>query len=41
MTTFRAAVESGDIDAAVALLTEDVEFRSPVVHAARSTGSPC
>ena len=33
MTTFRAAVESGDIDAAVALLTEDVEFHSPVVHA--------
>lgn len=32
MTTFRAAVEGRDIDAAVALLTEDVEFRSPVVH---------
>ncbi|MEJ2886405.1 nuclear transport factor 2 family protein [Actinomycetospora aeridis] len=32
MTTFRAAVERGDIDAAVALLAEDVEFSSPVVH---------
>ena len=32
MTTFRAAVEAGDIDAAVALLAEDVEFSSPVVH---------
>ncbi|MHC1562153.1 nuclear transport factor 2 family protein [Actinomycetospora sp. C-140] len=31
-TTFRAAVESGDMDAAIALLTEDVEFHSPVVH---------
>jgi hypothetical protein len=28
---FRAAVEARDIDAAVALLAEDVEFRSPVV----------
>ena len=28
---FRAAVESGDIDAAVALLAEDVTFRSPAV----------
>ncbi|MDD7940319.1 nuclear transport factor 2 family protein [Actinomycetospora lutea] len=32
MTTFRAAVERGDIDAAVALLAEDVAFSSPVVH---------
>jgi hypothetical protein len=28
---FRTAVEAGDIDAAVALLAEDVVFRSPVV----------
>jgi hypothetical protein len=28
---FRAAVESGDIEAAVALLAEDVTFRSPAV----------
>jgi SnoaL-like domain len=28
---FRAAVEAGDIDAAVALLADDVLFRSPVV----------
>jgi ketosteroid isomerase-like protein len=27
---FRRAIESGDIDAAVALLTEDVVLRSPV-----------
>jgi hypothetical protein len=32
MTTFRDAVERGDMDAAVALLTDDVEFHSPVVH---------
>ncbi len=32
MTTFRAAVEAGDMDAAVALLADDVEFHSPVVH---------
>jgi hypothetical protein len=31
MHPFRAAVESGDLDALVALLSEDVEFRSPVV----------
>jgi hypothetical protein len=31
-TTFRAAVEAGDMDAAVTLLAEDVEFHSPVVH---------
>jgi len=30
---FRAAVEAGDIDAALALLAEDVVFRSPVVFA--------
>ncbi|XVV14121.1 nuclear transport factor 2 family protein [Actinoplanes sp. CA-131856] len=29
---FRAAVESGDIAAAIALLDEDVVFNSPVVH---------
>lgn len=29
---FRRAIEAGDIDAAVALLREDVVFRSPVVH---------
>jgi hypothetical protein len=28
---FRVAIESGDIDAAVGLLAEDVQFRSPVV----------
>src|SRR5262245_25510548 len=28
---FRAAIEARDIDAAVALLADDVEFRSPVV----------
>jgi ketosteroid isomerase-like protein len=31
MHPFRAAVESGDLDALVALLSDDVEFRSPVV----------
>ena len=31
MHPFRAAVEAGDLDAAVALLSEDVVFRSPVV----------
>jgi ketosteroid isomerase-like protein len=31
MHPFRAAVESGDLDALVALLCDDVEFRSPVV----------
>src|SRR5262249_61715078 len=30
---FRAAVEARDIDAALALLAEDVVFRSPVVFA--------
>jgi len=29
---FRAAVESEDMDAAIALLAPDVTFRSPVVH---------
>jgi hypothetical protein len=33
MNPFRAAVESGDLDAAVALFAPDVVFRSPVVHA--------
>jgi limonene-1,2-epoxide hydrolase len=28
---FRAAVEAGDIEAAIATLTDDVAFRSPVV----------
>jgi len=31
-TTFRAAIEARDIDAAVALLADDVKFHSPVVH---------
>ncbi|MFI2206374.1 nuclear transport factor 2 family protein [Streptomyces sp. NPDC020192] len=31
MRAFREAVEAGDIDAAVALLAEDVVFTSPVV----------
>ena len=31
MHPFGAAIEAGDVDAAVALLTDDVEFRSPVV----------
>jgi hypothetical protein len=29
---FRNAIEAGDLDAAAALLREDVVFRSPVVH---------
>ena len=32
MHPFRAAVEAGDADAVVALLADDVVFRSPVVH---------
>ena len=32
MTTFRDAVEGGDVEAAIALLADDVEFHSPVVH---------
>lgn len=31
MHPFRIAIEAGDIDAALALLAEDVVFRSPVV----------
>lgn len=31
-TTFRSAIESHDVEAAIALLTDDVEFHSPVVH---------
>ena len=31
MRAFRTAVETGDLDAAVALLADDVVFRSPVV----------
>jgi hypothetical protein len=33
MHPFRAAVEAGDIEGALALLSEDVVFRSPVVFA--------
>ena len=29
---FRAAIEAGELDAAVLLCTDDVRFRSPVVH---------
>lgn len=29
---FRAAIEARDIEAAIALLADDVEFRSPVTH---------
>ena len=32
MRAFREAVEAMDIDRAVSLMTEDVTFRSPVVH---------
>jgi limonene-1,2-epoxide hydrolase len=32
MHPFRAAVEADDIDAAIALFTDDVVFHSPVVH---------
>lgn len=32
MRAFRQAVESWDVDRAVSLMTEDVTFRSPVVH---------
>jgi len=32
MHPFRAAIEAGDIPAAVALCSDDVEFRSPVAH---------
>ena len=32
MRAFREAVESMDMDRAVSLMTEDVTFRSPVVH---------
>jgi hypothetical protein len=31
MHPFRAAIEAGDVDTALALLAEDVVFRSPVV----------
>lgn len=33
MHPFRAAIEAGDVDAALALLADDVVFRSPVVFA--------
>jgi hypothetical protein len=32
MRAFREAVESWDVDRALSLMTEDVTFRSPVVH---------
>jgi hypothetical protein len=32
MRAFRRAVESWDVDRAVSLMTEDVTFRSPIVH---------
>lgn len=32
MRAFREAVESDDIERAIALLSDDVTFRSPVVH---------
>ncbi len=32
MRAFREAVGAGDVDRVLALMTEDVEFRSPVVH---------
>lgn len=32
MRAFREAVEAWDIDRVLSLMTEDVEFRSPVVH---------
>jgi SnoaL-like domain len=31
MVPFREAVEAGDFDGAIALLAEDVQFRSPIV----------
>ncbi len=34
MRAFRQAVESWDVDGAVSLMTDDVTFRSPVVHKA-------
>lgn len=34
MRAFRQAVESRDVDRAVSLMTEDVTFRSPIVHKA-------
>ena len=33
MQQFRDAIESRDLDGLVALFTDDVVFRSPVVHA--------
>ncbi len=33
MQEFREAVENRDVDALVALLAEDIIFRSPIVHA--------
>lgn len=32
MRTFREAIEARDVEAAIALLTDDVAFSSPVVH---------
>jgi hypothetical protein len=31
LNSFRSAIEAGDVDAAVALLSDDVVFRSPIV----------
>ena len=33
MHEFRRAIESGDVDRLMTLFTEDIVFRSPVVHA--------
>ena len=33
MQEFRSAIEAGDLDRLVALFTDDIVFRSPVVHA--------
>ena len=32
MHEFRQAIEAGDLDAAIALLDDDVVFRSPIAH---------
>lgn len=32
MHTFRQAIETGDLDAEVALLADDVVFCSPIAH---------
>lgn len=38
---FRAAIEARDVDAAVALLSTDVVFRSPVVSSPTTAVTPC